>query len=193
MTSAYVSGYLTPVRGISLTGGFDSRRTVRLYRDLTTPETVFDDRFRRGYWGGANLNIGGKLRLGGDVRTRTVEGLDSLATTAYSATANLDRITPAGLGLRFRGTWYDTPDRGNGTLLVGAFRIAPANTGALEFNAGSRKETGNPDADRFWAGAEADLFIHRSWFVLATFTREWGRSGLTPTTDLLYAGLSYRF
>jgi hypothetical protein len=193
LTSSFLSVNLTPARGVSLTGGFDSRRNIRLYRDLTTPEELFDDRFRRGYWGDLNLTIGGKLRLGGGVRTSSVEGADSLGTTAWSGTMALDQVTRAGLGFRLRGTRYTTPGRGPGMLLSGGVRVAPAALGSIELNGGSRKESGHPDADRFWAGVDTEIYIRRSWFFLLTFTREWGRAGLTPTTDLLYGGLSWRF
>ena len=193
LTSTFLSLHLTPVSGVSLNGGLDSRRNVRLYRDLSTPEELFDDRFRRGYWGGLQFTIARKLRLGGDVRTSTVEAADSLRTTAWSGTLSADQLTPLGLGLRFRGTRYQVPGRGPGTLLTGGVRFAPGSFGALELNGGTRQESADPDADRFWGGFDVQIFLRRSWFILATFTREWGRAGLTPTTDLLYGGLSYRF
>lgn len=193
LTSTFVSLNLTPVAGLSLNGGLDSRRNVRLYRDLATPEEQFDDRFRRGYWGGVQLTLARKLRLGGDLRTSTVEGADSLRTTAWSGTLSTDPVTPLGLGLRLRGTRYETPGRGPGSLVTGGLRFSPAPVGSLELNGGMRKEAGHRDGDRFWGGFDVELLLQRSWFVLATFTREWGRAGLTPTTDLLYGGLSYRF
>ncbi len=193
LTSAYASANLNPTQWLSFSGGLDSRRNVRLYRDLLTPEDVFDDRLRVGYWGGANLTIARKLRLGADMRVRTVSGTDSLKTTAYSGYASVDRLTPIGLGFRLRGTWYDTPGRGAGSLMVGSVRLAPTSLGALEFSLGTRKESNFPGDDRFWSGVDAEVFLLRSWFGLVNFTKEWGRDGLTPTTELLYAGLSYRF
>ena len=193
LTSSFASVSLNPANGIALNGGIDNRRNIRLYRDITTPEELFDDRFRQGIWAGANFTIRRKFRLGSDVRTNRVAGADSLTTTAYSVTASADQLTPMGFGLRFRGTRYQVPMRGSGTLLSGALRVAPAALGALELNGGSRTERADPDQDRFWAGFSAELFVRRSWFLLITFTREWGKNGLTPTTDLLYGGLSYRF
>ena len=193
LTSTFVSLNLMPVSGFSLNGGLDSRRNVRLYRDLTTPEELFDDRFRRGYWGGVQLTIARKLHLGGDWRTSTVENADSLRTTAWSGTLSADQLTPLGVGLRLRGTRYEVPGRGPGVLVTGGVRLSPASVGSLEFNGGTRQERADPDRDRFWAGFDIEVFLRRSWFMVATFTREWGRGGLTPTTDLLYGGLSYRF
>ncbi len=165
---------------------------MRLYRDLVTPEEVFDDRFRQGYWGSATVTIAKKLRIGGDLRANRVSGADSLNTTAFSVTASADGVTHAGFGFRFRGTRYTVPLRGAGRLVSGALRFAPASLGALELSGGFRAEQ-DTTQDRFWGGLSAELFVRRSWFFLLTFTREWGRNGLTPTTDLLYGGLSYRF
>lgn len=193
LTSTYLSVNLTPARGVSFSGGYDSRRNVRLYRDLTTPEELFDDRFRRGYWGSANFTIAGKLRLGGDVRGQSIAGADSLGTTAWSVTMNADQLTTLGIGLRFRGTHYTTPGRGPGVLLVGGVRVAAGTFGSLEVNGGARREASSPGTDRFWAGIDTEVYLRRSWFILATFTHEWGRHRLTPTTDLFYGGLSWRF
>ena len=193
LTSAYASMNLTPAQGVSLSGGYDGRRNVRLYRDLITPEEVFDDRFRRGYWGGVNFTIARKLRIGGDARAQSVDGADSLGTTAWSATMSVDQLSPLGLGLRLRGTRYTTPGRGPGTLVVGGVRLSPGSFGSVEVNGGTRQEQANPDTDRFWAGLDTEVFVRRSWFILATFTREWGRGGKTPTTELFYGGLSWRF
>lgn len=193
LTSTYLSVNLTAAPWLSLNGGVDNRRNVRLYRDLTTPEDLFDDRFRFGMWGGASFAVARHVRIGADARTSTVQGADSLRTSAMSATFNVDRLTPLGIGLRGRATRYETPGRGPGWLYAGALRVAPGAIGALEANGGSRHETADPAADRYWAGVNAELFVRRSWFGLFSFTREWGRNGATPTTDQVYAGLSYRF
>jgi hypothetical protein len=54
-TSTYLSAQLRPSESFTLYGGFDSRRNVRLWRDLANPETEFDDRFRQGVWGGLSV------------------------------------------------------------------------------------------------------------------------------------------
>ncbi|MEZ4587460.1 MAG: hypothetical protein R2909_13775 [Gemmatimonadales bacterium] len=194
-TSTFATLSLNPSRSVSFNAGVDNRRNVRLYRDLLTPEDLFDDRFRLGVWGGMNLAIGSKLRLGGDVRMRTVATADSLRTMAYSGHLSVDRLTPVGIGLRTRVTRYETGDRGPGWLLAGAFRVSPPSLGgsALELSGGAREEQTSPASDRFWGGLTAELLVRRSWFGLVSYTREWGRDGLTPTTTQLYAGLSYRF
>jgi hypothetical protein len=193
LTSTFLLLSLMPSRGVALSGGFDNRRNIRLYRDLITPEEQFDDRFRTGYWGGANFTLARKLRLGGELRTNTVSGADSLRTTAGSLTLSADQLGPLGLGFRARGTRYTTPGRGPGTVFAGGVRVSPARQGSLELNGGARRESAAPDSDRFWAGIDWEMFPHRGWFILGSFTREWGRHGLTPTTDIFYGGVSYRF
>lgn len=193
LTSTYASLTLVPTGWVTLSGGFDSRRNLRLYRDLTTPEELFDDRVRLGVWGGVGLSVARRLRLGGEVRRSTVDGTDSLRTTAVSGYVSVDRFTALGLGLRLRVTRFETPARGPGMLLSGTFRIAPGAVGALEVAGGQRRDLREPASSRRWAGANGELALRRSWFALASFSREWGREGLTPTTDQLYGGLSYRF
>jgi len=195
LTSSFGSLTINPARWISFNTGIDNRRNVRLYRDLSTPEELFDDRFRLGVWGGVNLSLGSKVRLGGDARMRTVESADSLKTTAYSGYLSVDRLTPAGIGLRARVTRYQAADRLPGMLVSGSLRLSPPTLAgsAIEMTGGIRQEQGSPDADRFWGAVTAELIVRRSWFGLASYTREWGRNGQTPTTGQLYAGISYRF
>ena len=51
-TSTFLSASARVAPHLSARGGYDNRRNVRLYRDYITPETAFDDRFRRGAWAG---------------------------------------------------------------------------------------------------------------------------------------------
>ncbi|HET9274855.1 MAG TPA: hypothetical protein VFN96_02165 [Gemmatimonadales bacterium] len=192
-TSTFLSVSLMPSEKVSLNGGLDNRRNVRLYRDLTTPEELFDDRFRLGMWGGMQARIGRSLQLGGDVRTSSIQGADSLRSTAFSGVASMDRLTGVHVGWRLRATRYETPGRTPGWLFAGAVRAVPGGLASLELSGGRRGEQGMPATERTWAGLNADLVLRRSWLVLFSFSREWGRDGLSPTTDQLYTGLSYRF
>ena len=51
LTSTFATVRVSPVDAFALSGGFDNRRNVRLYRDWINPEVEFDDSFRRGVWG----------------------------------------------------------------------------------------------------------------------------------------------
>ena len=54
-TSSYALVSFHPRGPLRVDAGFDNRRTVRLYRDVTDPVTAFDDRYRQGAWGGASV------------------------------------------------------------------------------------------------------------------------------------------
>ena len=62
--------------------------------------------------------------------------------------------------------------------------------GSVYFGAGPSGPVMNRAA---WTGVDAEVFLLRSCFGLVNFTREWGRDHLTPTNELLDAGLSYQF
>jgi hypothetical protein len=193
VTSTYLSLRVTPASALSISGGLDNRRNVRLYRDLATPEDEFDDRFRMGAWGGVSLALGRHVRVGGDARITEVRGADSLRTSAVSGSVSVDRLTALGLGLRARAARYQTPGRGPGWFYAGAIRVAPGSIGSLELGGGGRQEKLLASQDRFWVEANAELVFARAWLILMTASREWGRDLMTPATDHLYTGLSYRF
>src|SRR5512146_486454 len=65
-TSTFGFVSIRPSELLSIQGGFDNRRNVRLYRDFVSPETEFDDAFREGVWGGADLTIHQRIRIGGN-------------------------------------------------------------------------------------------------------------------------------
>jgi hypothetical protein len=68
-TSTFVNAQLRPSEWVTVYGGFDTRRSIRLWRDFVSPETDFDDRFRTGVWTGASLRMPGLLRFATDVRS----------------------------------------------------------------------------------------------------------------------------
>ncbi|MBZ0269404.1 hypothetical protein K8I85_14715, partial [bacterium] len=80
-TNAYVTARMSATERLSLNGGFDTRRNVRLYRDRITPETEFDDSYRRGYWGGASLSMGARSSVYTRVR-RSGGGTEDASTAA---------------------------------------------------------------------------------------------------------------
>ena len=69
-------------------GGFDSRRSIRLYRDFVSPVTEFDDRYRRGSWIGADRRA--------DATTLTL-GLRRLTTISLDLSTRSTRYTNAQL------------------------------------------------------------------------------------------------
>lgn len=190
-TSTFAMVSARPSAWLNLQAGFDNRRSVRLYRDYVNPEVVFDDAFRQGLWGGAGISLGRHVRLGGDARM-TLGGSDTLSRTkSWTGNASVERLTAAQLGLRARATHYTAPAR-NGWLYSGALSTRPGGRFGLEVNAGMRQEAGSLDALRQtrWLGADLDVGIGRSWYVLLSGSRETGQGA---AGDQVFASLSFRF
>ncbi|HYD52899.1 MAG TPA: hypothetical protein VEA99_09740, partial [Gemmatimonadaceae bacterium] len=179
-TSSYVSLQVRPWEPLTLHAGFDSRRSVRLWRDVVNPETEFDDRFRQGVWGGASLRLAPWLRLSADARS--IGGGDTTGgrTTAATGSLTLGELGPARLAARLRASGHRSP------WLAGAVQSAALSGAAwqgrlrVEAEGGSRTErplaaasgSSSPHEPVRWVGATADLALGRSWFLLLTATRE---------------------
>jgi hypothetical protein len=190
-TSTFATVAVRPSSWLSLQAGFDNRRNVRLYRDQADPESVFDDQFRQGIWGGVGLSLGAHGRLGGDVRA-TLAGADSTSrTSSWTAVGSLERLTVANLGLRARVTRYVALAR-QGWLQSAAIAGRPVPWLGLELNGGIRQEEANGAAPRrtTWLGGDLDVAIGRAWYVLLSGSRERGDGA---AGDQVYAGLSFRF
>jgi hypothetical protein len=189
-TSTFATLRVAVTPALSLQGGYDSRRSVRLYRDFLTPDIAFDDAFRRGYWGGAALSI---PHLYLSVDSRTSDGLTVGRNQSHTATLSMSRITPLQIGGRARATRYDGPAV-RGTLTSVSLEIDPWNRLRMEATVGRRNDESAFDgmipAKTTWLGLDADAGIGRSWYVMFSSYREIG-----PSDRLLqsYAGLSWRF
>jgi hypothetical protein len=189
-TSTFATLRVAVTRALSLQGGYDSRRSVRLYRDFLTPVIAFDDAFRRGYWGGAALSI---PHLYLSVDSRTSDGPTVGRNQSQTATLSISRITPLQIGARARATRYDGPTV-RGTLTSASLEIDPWNRLRMEATVGRRDDQrafdGMIPTKTTWVGLDADAGIGRSWYVMFSSYREIG-----PSDRLLqsYAGLSWRF
>jgi len=193
-TSTYVSGSLRPTRWIAFTGGYDNRRSVRLYRDAVDPSTQFDDTYRKGVNGGVAL-LGHRVRVSGDVRRS--DGGGNGTATAWTGTAGLDRFTPLHLSLTGRATFYSNPAL-DGRLYSGRLGVDPFGPMHLELNGGVRNEDtaptpilpGTTHRHITWYGADLDLSLARSWFVSLSGTREKDPDGYTTQ---FYGSMTWRF
>lgn len=193
-TSTYINGSLRPARWLSLNGGYDNRRSVRLFRDVVDPATQFDDSYRRGVSGGVAL-LGHRVRVSGDVRRS--EGGGSGTATAWTGTAGLDRFTPLRLSLTGRATWYSNPSL-DGRLYSARVGVDPFTPLHLELNGGVRNEDTSPttlvpvSSNRHisWYGADLDLSLARGWFLSLSFTRE---KDPDVTTTQFYGSMTWRF
>lgn len=191
LTSSFVTAQLNIGDALSLSGGLDSRRSVRLYRDFLNPEIVFDDAFRQGEWGEASLRISRHLRVSSDIRTNGggTDGASRAVTGAFYAT----QLTPLGLSVRARSTQYTGP-LSEGTLTSASLDASPAGALRISINGGVRTSgvpgSGLAPTRLTWAGGDLDLAIGRSWYLLLSTYRE---SGTSTTSVQTYASLTWRF
>ncbi len=190
-TATFASVQFSPVRAISIYGGVDNRRSVRLYRDYVSPEQSFDDAFREGTWEGVALSAPRYARVSVDRRdSRGGSGGNANSTTAM---ASLTGFTRLHIGLRARATDF-SGDMSSGQLASGALEISPWDFLRVEGNGGARRTSipGSTDAPSklTWWGVDADVGIGRSLYLLLSTYREQeaGRGSLRT-----YASLSWRF
>lgn len=190
-TSSFVTVQVTPTRAITLYGGFDNRRSVRLYRDYINPEISFDDAFREGTWEGLSLSAPRYARLSVDRRdSRGGTGGEANSTTVMASLSGMSRLH---LGLRARGTDFHGATS-SGQLASGALEINPWGFLRLEGNGGARRTTivGSTLAPTklTWWGVDADIGIGRSLYILlSTYREKEADRGSLQT----YASISWRF
>ena len=197
-TNTYLSAQVRPSESVTIYGGFDSRRNVRLWRDLVSPETEFDDRFRYGTWGGASLRAGPVVRLSADVRSS--DGGDSTGARALAGSGSLSVGPLAGLvSAHLRTTRYRSPML-EGWLHSGAVSVSPWDGQVrIEAEGGIRDEhdapgfaaTGSVGSSRLhWFGLNTDVALGRAWYYTLTLTRG---TGGWDSSDQVYTSLTWRF
>lgn len=190
LTSTLATARVSLGRALSLSGGYDGRRSVRLYRDFLRPDIEFDDSFRRGVWAGAQLALGA---ASASFDRRASRGGLAGNASSWTATARVSRLTALGLGARVRLT------RHAGQLLEGELRSAaievqPRDRFRFEVNAGRRSDLrplqGTEPTSLDWVGADFDAGLGRQWyFTLSTYHER------SPDGRLLqhFASLTWRF
>jgi hypothetical protein len=190
-TSTFATFQYRATGAVTLNAGFDNRRNVRLYQDVVSPETVFDDTYRQGAWAGAWLRVGRRVRLGVDARQSS--GGPGGTANSYTLSLGGDRLTPLGAALRTRTTYYIGPEV-RGWLEAAALGFEPGDRLRLELNGGLRAEqdllASPPNTSVSWVGADLDLTLARAWYVMVSATRQ--RGGVDGY-DEVYGGLSFRF
>lgn len=198
-TSSFATLQVRPASWLSLNGGVDNRRNVRLYRDYVSPETEFDDAFRQGVWAGASVS---GLKLRASVDARTSRGGSAGAADYYTGSFGVDPVTPLRLEARWRSTRFDTK-RTLGWLHSWNAATSPRGGVRLEVNGGLRSQrmlTQPVSVTSFapvpvlassrWIGVSLDVSVGRSWYVLLSGTRD---GAGTDLTNQLYGSLVYRF
>lgn len=189
LTSTFLTVRHDLGEAVTLHGGYDTRRNVRLYRDRLTPETEFDDRARQGASFGVAVSPSAHLRLSGEGRVSTVGGTD--AAHSYNAGADFTHLTRANAVLRVRYSTYDAAGY-TSRLLTAGVRVDASSRAHLDLSGGTRTTqlaTAAATSDP-WFSLDADALLSRHWLALASFDRTGGQPA---ATQQLFTGLSYRF
>jgi len=190
-TNSLVNLSLRVTDAVTLSAGFDDRRNVRLYRDIVTPLTQFDDAFRTGAWGGAAVLVARRLRFGADVHSTLKD--PTTQGNIYSAYFSTDRFSPLHLNIRARSSRYDNNQMA-GWLHSGTLGVSPTPWVQVEANVGTRNDERSTSSLGLnhvtWYGASVDLSVARAWFLNFSFTREDGTIG---KNDQAYGMITFRF
>ena len=190
-TSTFISARLQAASFLSVNAGYDNRRNVPLWRDHVTPETEFDDTFRRGEWAGVDFRF--LKRFGAGVDARRSSGGSAGPADSYSLYLSARDITDSSLGFRARGTHYTNP-RLDGNLYSLTVDMPLGSIASVALTGGVRDETSNvmtlQTGRLAWYGLDFDIALARRLFLLLSAERN---TGDYEANDQAYAALSYRF
>ena len=202
-TSTYASLRIRALDALAVYAGYDSRRSVRLYRNYVSPATAFDDTYRTGVWGGVFAEP--TRRTSASVDFRHSKGGPSSSTGSgtgsadiVTASASVRDLWYAALAARGRTSYYRSP-AASGWLHAVTLSGNPVETVQLDIGGGLRRDVpaaGTASAaisDRLtvrWVEVGLDFAVARSWYVQLTGSRE---RGGWEASDQLYWALSYRF
>ncbi len=191
LTSTFLTGRYRLTPSLDLDAGYDNRRNVLVYRDYVSPETLFDDSYRRGVWGGAGVRFARRFRAG--VSARSSSGGSAGDAMSYVGMFSASRVTPLHIDFRLRSTRYDN-ERTEGWMhsLSGGVQVGPR--WAMEIYGGVRddfgKEATTPDVHTSWFGANVDVGLRQSLYLNVSGEHNGqGDSGYHQ----LYSSLSWRF
>jgi len=191
ITSTFASVRVRATDWMDVFGGADSRRNVLLYRNFVSPETEFDDAFRRGYWLGADMRSGQHVRFG--LSGRTADGGSAGNADSLTGSVTVDRMTRADLSARLRATWW-SDDRLEGWLYAAGFGGQIGERFRLGIDTGLRAEDSllNPvlSDDVWWLGLTFDADLGRRFFATLALDRS---EGDYEDVTQLYASFAYRF
>ena len=175
---------------LSLRVGYDNRRNVWLYRDRTTPENLFDDRYRQGGWGGALLDLAHHVRLTGDARTSSIAG----ARRQDGWTGGLEGYRLALFDLALRARYSRLTGSGlENTLASYGAGLDPLTWAHVEVTGGqriTRELLAGLEERSQWLGADLDVTLPGRAYLNASYEGDSG--GLSPMRQA-YFGLSWRF
>ena len=190
-TSTALSLQARLLKDLLFRAGFDNRRNIRVARDRETPETEFDDAYRLGWSLDGDWRAPRRVQIG--LGYRTYDGASAGRSESVTGRLRLTRLSPWGLELGARGTWYVSPGL-EGRLHSVSLSGNVASKHRLEGHAGrrdeDRKSQGQGDIRTWWYGADVDLHAAGAWFLLFSFESV---RGDVERNDEIYTSLSYRF
>lgn len=192
-TSTFATFQFSVSDAFSLNGGVDNRRNVLLYQNYVNPETVFDNSFRQGMWGGATLNLRGRFRLSGEARTTS--GGPAGTAQSYTGAMSVMRLTAVDLGFHLRDTHY-AGQLSTGDLQSVSAEINPFNLVHLEATGGLRTSNatmlgmGLGSTRTSWSSFDADWAVGRNVYLMLSVYREMGGAFHNSQN---FMSISYRF
>jgi hypothetical protein len=189
-TSTFASVQFQVTPAVSVSGGVDNRRNVRVYEYIANPAIAFDDTFRRGVWVGGAARFAEHFQVVLDARAN--HDVTNGDANTYTLGLGVNRLTPLGVSVRTRSTRYTTATRA-GWLNSLSLGVEPFGRGSLLLTSGWRAEHDTSPAPGLtvqWLSLDVDFSLGRSLFAILSGYRERGGIG---AHDLLYAGFSYRF
>jgi len=190
-SSTFATLRYQPRRTLTFHAGYDNRRNIRLYRDLVSPVTEFDDSYRRGVWVGTTVLLRQRFRIGFDAKTNRRDAVDD--ADSYTATFGVYRLTRHRIDLRTRSSRY-TSERVEGWLHSLEAGMDLGSRTHLSLRGGTRSEdnlmTVPASSTIDWYGVDVDLTVGKSWYMI--FSAERTDSELEES-DQFFTSLLYRF
>lgn len=188
-TSTLLSLQYRPSERFTLTGGYDNRRSIRIYEDRETPESEFDANHRQGWSAGATVYPVRNLSLTGD---RRQNGSGSERSDASTGSWRATRIPLFRCDAGGRHTRYSNP-LSMGWLHAWTLSGGLGSSRRLEAHAGLRDESArDAGATRTmtrWYGINLDVGVARSIYLLLSGERT---RGDLEKNDQYYLSLSYQ-
>jgi len=185
--NTYASLRVQAAEQTTLSGGFDNRRSIRLYRDYITPEVEFDDTYRTGIWLGANHRIGKSYRLGARVKRST--GGSAGGANTYTVNGAVQWH----VSLRARSTHFNN-ELVKGWIHSGSLSAQMGPRMHFEIGGGLRTQQSSSaaanDDQLTWTNVLADYSLGKSWYASLSFERS--RQGV-EANDQIFSMLNYRF
>lgn len=176
-------------RNVSISGGFDNRRMIRLYSESETQQTHFDDRYRQGLWTGVQAKVAHDHRVGLTLRLRT-GGSGSSANTA-SAYGEARWPQHANLSIRVSSSVYSNHlVSGRMYAVQSRLDLISEIRSSLTWGMRPERSANGSRTQKTWIELELERSIGRACYLLVSGERSRGDEEDHLQID---ASASYRF